>query len=69
MLFRSRVCVSGESHSKAELRELGEALANKVIQQYVYDRVVGELGQTDFSIVEQEVDEDETIKIKLRAWD
>jgi len=66
---RLKVCVTGDSHPKSELKQMGEELANKVIQQYVYNRVVSELDSTDFSIVEQEVDEDETIKIKLRAWD
>lgn len=66
---RLQVCVSGEHLSKARLRELGEELANKVVQQYVYNRIVGELQNTDMSIIDQEVDEDETIKIKLRAWD
>lgn len=66
---RFQVCVSGEHLPKSQLREMGEELANKVVQQYVYNRVVSELQDTDMSIVDQEVDEDETIKIKLRAWD
>lgn len=65
---RLQVCVTGDSLSKQQLRELGEELANKVIQQYVYNRVISELENTDMSIIDQEVDEDETIKIKLRAW-
>jgi hypothetical protein len=66
---RLQVCVSGDGISKVQLRKMGEELANKVVQQYVYNRVVSELQDTDMSIIDQEVDEDETIKIKLRAWD
>lgn len=66
---RLQVCVSGDGISKVQLRKMGEELANKVVQQYVYNRVVSELQGTDMSIIDQEVDEDETIKIKLRAWD
>jgi len=66
---RLQVCVSGDGISKVQLRKMGEELANKVVQQYVYNRVVSELQETDMSIIDQEVDEDETIKIKLRAWD
>ena len=66
---RLQVCVSGDGISKTQLREMGEELANKVVQQYVYNRVVSELKDTEMSIIDQEVDEDETIKIKLRAWD
>jgi len=65
-----RVCVSGENHSKSELEELGQELAGKVIQQYVYNRVVNELQKSSgMTMIEQEVDEDETIRIKLRSWE
>lgn len=64
-----QVCVDSDYHSKAELEELGQELANKVIQKYVYDRVITELDTTGMSLVEQEVDEDETIRIKLRSWE
>jgi polyribonucleotide nucleotidyltransferase len=66
---RLQVCVSGENISKARLREMGEELANKVIQRYVYNRVVSELDQTDMKIIEQDIDDDETIRIKFRSWD
>jgi hypothetical protein len=66
---RLQVCVSGDNITKTKLRELGEELANKVVQQYTYTRVIDELQNTEMSIIDQEVDEDETIKIKLRAWD
>ena len=66
---RLQVCVSGDNIAKTELRELGQELANKVVQQYTYTRVIDELQNTEMSIIDQEVDEDETIKIKLRAWD
>jgi len=66
---RLQVCVSGDGISKIKLRKMGEEMANKVVQQYVYNRVVSELEGTEMSIIDQEVDEDETIKIKLRAWD
>lgn len=65
---RLQVCVNGDHMSKAQLREMGEELANKVVQQYVYNRVVTELEDTELSIVDQKVDEDDTIKIKLRSW-
>ena len=65
-----RVCVSGENHSKCELQELGQQLSGKVIQQYVYNRVVSELQQSSgMTMIEQEVDEDQTIRIKLRSWE
>ncbi len=67
---RLKVCVEGEAYSKAELKALGEELAGKVIQQYAYQRIVSEVQQkSGMSMVEQSVDEDETIRIKLRSWE
>ncbi len=67
---RVRVCVSGEGHSKAELKELGENLAGKVIQQYVYNRLIEEMKKrTNMELVEQSIDDDENIHLKLRSWE
>lgn len=66
---RLTVCVEGNL-PKAELRELGEQLAGKVLQQFAYNRIVESMSaRTGMSLVEQSVDEDETIRIKLRSWE
>lgn len=66
---RLTVCVEGDL-AKAELRELGEELAGKVLQQFAYNRIVESMSaRTGMSLVEQSVDEDETIRIKLRSWE
>ncbi len=64
-----QVCVDSDIHSKSELEEIGQEFADKVIQKYVYNRVINQLDTTGMSIVDQEVDEDETIRIKLRSWE
>ena len=65
---RMRVCVTGDSHPKAELEELGRTLAGRVIQQYVYARVVEEMkNRTGMELVEQTVDDEDNIRIKLRS--
>lgn len=66
---RLKICVNGESRSKRELEAIGTEVAQKVTQQYMYNRIVGELQQGEFSIVDQEVDENETIKIQIRSWE
>lgn len=67
---RLKVCVEGDAYSKAELKALGKELAGRVIQQYAYQRIVSEIQQkSGMSMVEQSVDEDETIRIKLRSWE
>ena len=60
----------GDSHPKAELEELGRTLAGRVIQQYVYARVVEEMkNRTGMELVEQTVDDEDNIRIKLRSWE
>ena len=64
-----QICVSGEGKTDAELNEIGSEIAGKVIQQYAYNQVVSEFQDSNMMVVDQEVDEDQTIRIKLRAWD
>ena len=63
-----KVCVEGHGRSKAELRQIGEELIGRVTQQYVYHRVVTELGNRNMAIVNEEVTEDRTVKIRVRNW-
>jgi hypothetical protein len=63
-----RVCMEGEGHSKADLRRMGEELVGRVTQQYVYHRVVSELKERHMSIVDEQVTEDRTVKIRVRNW-
>ena len=60
--------MEGAGHSKAELRRIGEELINRVTQQYVYHRVVTELKERNLAIVDEEVDQDRTIRIRVRNW-
>ena len=63
-----RVCMEGEGYSKQQLRQIGEELIGRVTQQYVYHRVVSELKERDMTIVDEEVAEDRTVKIRVRNW-
>lgn len=63
-----RVCVEGHGHSKSELKRIGEELVGRVTQQYVYHRVVTELKQRNMAIVDEQVEEDRTVKIRVRNW-
>lgn len=63
-----RVCMEGDGYSKAELRRIGEELVGRVTQQYVYHRVVSELKARKMTIVDEEVAEDRTVKIRVRNW-
>jgi hypothetical protein len=63
-----RVCMEGTRQSRSELRRLGQELIDRVTQQYVYHRVVTELKARNMTIVDEEVTEDRTVKIRVRSW-
>ncbi len=63
-----RVCVEGEGYSQKELRQIGEQLIDRVTQQYVYHRVISELKQRNMMVVDEEVAQDRTVKIRVRSW-
>jgi len=61
-----KVCVEGEHLSKAELRQIGEELAGRITQQYVYNKLMTEFRDRNLAVVDQEVSADQTIKIRIR---
>lgn len=63
-----KLCMEGKGKSKAELRQLGEALMGRVTQQYAYHRVVTELKERKMTIVEEGITETESVKIRIRNW-
>jgi predicted phosphoribosyltransferase len=60
--------MEGTNQSRSELRRLGQELIDRVTQQYVYHRVVTELKARNMTIVDEEVAEDRTVKIRVRSW-
>lgn len=64
-----KISVIGAGKSKQELSEIGSEIAGKVSQQFIYNKVVSELQETDLSIIDQEVDNQGTIRIQLRSWE
>lgn len=63
-----RVCMEGKNCSKAQLRRMGEELIGSVTQQYVYHRVMTELKARNMTVVDEEVTEDRSVKIRVRNW-
>jgi hypothetical protein len=66
---KASVCVTGPGHSDEELHAIGEELSQRVVQRYVYNRLIEECRARQFSIVEDEVDESNAIRLKVRHWD
>ncbi len=63
---RCKITVHGEGRPKWELEAIGKEAANRVVQMYTYNKVMTELKQRDFDVVEEEVDEQGAIRLKLR---
>jgi len=65
---RCKVCAKGKGHTKAELKEMAEQFTQKMTQCFVYNRVATELKNKGFQMVNEEVMEDQSIRINVRRW-
>ncbi len=66
---KASICVTGPGHSDEELRASGEELSQRVVQKYVHQRLMEEIRARQFVVVEEEVDENHAIRLKVRHWD
>jgi len=65
---RCRVCAKGKGHTKAELKDVAEQFTQKMTQCFVYNRVATELKNKGFQMINEEVMEDQSIRINVRRW-
>jgi hypothetical protein len=65
---RCVVSAKGIGHTHAELKLIAEEFTNKLTQCYVYDRVVKELKNKQFQVINEEVMEDQSIRVNVRRW-
>ncbi|HXI84355.1 MAG TPA: DUF1257 domain-containing protein [Verrucomicrobiae bacterium] len=65
----AQVCVNGVDETEEALRAVGEELSQRVVQQYVYQRLIDECRARQFLIVEEEVEADKSIRLKVRHWE
>jgi len=66
---KAAVCVTGPGHSDEELRTMGEELSQRVVQKYVHGRLLDEIRARGFNVVEEVVDNNNAIRLKVRHWD
>ena len=66
---RAALCVTGNGQSNEALRALGEELSQSVVQHYVYQKLMDEMRTRGFNVVEEEVNEDRSIRLKVRHWE
>ena len=65
---RCSVCAKGTGHNEAELKQIAKEFTQRLTQCFVYDKVVRELKKKEFQVVNEEVMEDESIRIHVRRW-
>jgi len=66
---KASLCVTGNGHAEAALRALGEELSQAVVQQYVYRKLTDDLRARGFNVVEEAVNADRSIRLKVRHWE
>jgi hypothetical protein len=66
---KASLCVTGKGYTDEALRALGEELSGRVVQQYVYQRLMEELRNRHFNVVEEETDTSNAIHLKVRHWE
>jgi len=66
---KAALCVTGTGQSDETLRALGEELSHAVVQQYVYQKLMDEMRTRGFNVVEEEVNADRSIRLKVRHWE
>jgi hypothetical protein len=66
---QASVCVSGAGRTDETLRALGQEISQRVVQRYVYQRLIEEMQARQFTVVEEQIDEAHAIRLKVRCWE
>lgn len=65
---RCVVHAKGQGHNDAELKMMAEQFGQKITQCYIYDKVIRELKNKEFQVVNEDVTDDQSIRIHVRRW-
>jgi hypothetical protein len=65
---RCIVHISGKNKSENELQTIGQELVGRVTQQYAYNKVMSEMKNRGFTVTNEEVTADNTIKINISKY-
>jgi hypothetical protein len=60
------VCVTGEGRTRAELSAIGEEVAGRVVQQFAYHKLMAELKDRGYGVVDESMHEDDSIQVRVR---
>ena len=62
------VCAKGVGFTKAQLKQIAEEFTQKMTQCFVYNRVASELKNKGFQVINEEVMQDESVRLHVRRW-
>ncbi len=65
---RAAVCVTGAGYSEEQLRAIGEELGGRMVQQYMLTKLKNEMAARGMDLVEETVDESQSIRLRVRHW-
>ncbi len=65
---RASFCITGAGRTEEGLRQVGEELGGRMVQQYVLQRLRTELAERGMNLVEESVDENQAIRLTVRHW-
>jgi hypothetical protein len=65
---RASFCITGAGRTEEELRQVGEELGGRMVQQYVLQKLRTELAERGMNLVEESVDENQAIRLTVRHW-
>ncbi len=60
------VCVRGKGRGKAELKKIGDEVAGRVVQQFAYHKLMTELKQRNYNVLEESVQDDQSIQVSVK---
>lgn len=63
---RCRVCARGAGHSKRELQAMADDVAGRVVQQFVYHKLLTELQNRNGEVLHQERLADDSVRVHVR---
>lgn len=66
---KAGLCVVGHGQSEEELRAAGEELSQRVVQQYVYQRLMQEVQSRGYIVAEETTDARQSIHLRIRHWE
>jgi hypothetical protein len=65
---RCSVCAKGVGFTKTQLKQIAEEFTQKMTQCFVYNRVASELKNKGFQVINEEVMQDESVRLHVRRW-